>query len=911
MGGVLILAALTLTACDNFLDAKETCNQIQSAIAYNNASSYRILVTAEKDSGIIRKPITGEVSKKVTDTFDIKFEPNDDFSFMGWNAYSEQLPQGEDINDYIEFEDSMDPETKVTFKKALNGIVIMAVCPHYPFTEFTLTGSNGKFSPVKGNYTCVMSHTYNLSFEPDMDWEFIRWQIYNIKTDEEIPNGKYIKIQNLLEENTTYSLVCPAEDDQISLGIRPIVTERPQILSYSPILSNELAYKDTTIQVIFDHDMDENSIYYTDNELTALMLELGITDRQDENLLRTKTNPAKYYGYKKNGETFFKTISLKDNKDSTSLNHYFEEPVFENPRTLSISVITDKAHLFDNYTKILVTLDNTFFYKIKIDDNKSKEINMAGSKKWIYQVNSETDGEKPYVESLAFGTLSSKPQPLMNNYTQIKQLDLLPDSNKFNLNISLKDLKSGPVSSFIMNLQRIADSDYNEVSEQQITTTLDFDYVNSQEASFKNEIDYSKLQDGVYAVSFVFSDRSKNAMIYPSGDEKLYFAVDNTVPEAINNLVVTHSEMDKAVLNWNCNTRDAGFEITYTTDDGTTGTVTCSEEDIGLYTRTADIDNKINYYTFSVVSVDAAGHKSQPVEQRFYTSFVHVPANSDNTISAMFVCDHETTQGEYEKYMMYCSNEEHHNTEGGYVCDAYGKGDWYPAYCVSWYDAIMYCNLRSVAEGFIPVYYTVIDGQNITDVDTWALYETRIIKDPESGKYYYYPEDYVLNEGQNDQSEPYQDCSSLFDNIKCNGNADGYRLPTVKEWSYIAQVNNSELLSNTSNDYAWFNETTSHEVRTKLPNALGIYDISGNVVEWCWDLVNSYYIEMDGVTSINTVPNTRAFKLSCYNSAINNNLLQMVTGFDIGWGRVYFSSPGTQSFVNMYVIGFRVVRNAR
>ena len=467
MGGVLIIAALTLTACDNFLDAKETCNQIQSAIAYNNASSYRILVTAEKDSGIIRKPITGEVSKKVTDTFDIKFEPNDDFSFMGWNAYSEQLQQNEDINDYIEFEDSKAPETKVTLKKALNGIVIMAVCPHYPFTDFTLTGSNGKFSPSKGNYTCVMSHTYNLSFEPDMDWEFIRWQIYNKNTDEEIPNGKYIKIQNLLEENTTYSLVCPAEDDQISLGIRPIVTERPQILSYSPILSNELAYKDTTIQVIFDHDMDKKSIYYDKNERDELTKKY----KDITQFLSTDVNGKEcFYGYERNGQKYFKNVMIQNNKSGANLNNYFTAPTFEGDRILTISTIADKQNLFDNYTQILVILEKDFFY-----EKYGKPITMDSSKKWIYQVSAQTDSAGPIISAPAqdfslkvyekngLKTITSKAAAPAMTLEAVSQLNVI-SQDKLNLNVKITDTGCGPARTFDVILKRIDDQNYKEVT---------------------------------------------------------------------------------------------------------------------------------------------------------------------------------------------------------------------------------------------------------------------------------------------------------------------------------------------------------------------------------------------------------------------------------------------------------------
>ncbi|HBG37161.1 MAG TPA: hypothetical protein DDW88_08865 [Treponema sp.] len=232
---------------------------------------------------------------------------------------------------------------------------------------------------------------------------------------------------------------------------------------------------------------------------------------------------------------------------------------------------------------------------------------------------------------------------------------------------------------------------------------------------------------------------------------------------------------------------------------------------------------------------------------------------------------------------------------------SFGMND--PVQRVNWYHAIAFCNKLSLKEGLTPAYSVKVDGNEI-DWKNLAF-------------------DGIPKDNNNDD----------WDAATCDWEANGYRLPTEMEWMWAAigadkdaraEAIDAEGINRTGytknyagsieegdaydniDDYAWHplnsgdnggdQNLKTHPVGQKLPNELGLHDMSGNVWEWCWDWEDDYPEGTQTDYKGGDVTNTRILR-GCSSFSAENGSWSIADRFNY--------NPDNQN----YYSGFRVARN--
>lgn len=458
-------------------------------------------------------------------------------------------------------------------------ITVQPALEYIEDVSVNIAGSHGKFSPKKGEDTYKVGQAQHIEFEPDSDFEFIRWQIINSNTEMELTKNQidnYINSVDLSNEKIDLKFINVPEDG-VAIELKPMIVERPQIISNAPSYSSAGVLRDTTIQVMFDYDMDEDSIYYSEEEIE----ELSNNGVLYVNMLPPYETGVKVYGYQDDaGNVFFKNISIMNSRNGANLANHFKKPIFENPRTLSIPIkdkeykkdengdiqngsdgkpIVEKDYSLAPGTNVIVTIEKEFFRTID-----KKAVSMSQAKKWLYLVNGELDEVIPTFTSIkifdtAGAAITEDTQPVVttSNVNTLKYFK----GGEFKLALKAHD-NVAPSSNFVINLRKIYDSSYNSLTPpENFVQSVEFPMYYGADAVYGDEssntvnaqlckLNMDKLTDGIYGLSITVKDSSGNEATAPSDDKLYYFCLDST-PPAIEAPEVTDGDTaKKLVLTW-------------------------------------------------------------------------------------------------------------------------------------------------------------------------------------------------------------------------------------------------------------------------------------------------------------------------------------------------------------------------
>ncbi|MBP5402636.1 MAG: SUMF1/EgtB/PvdO family nonheme iron enzyme [Treponema sp.] len=246
------------------------------------------------------------------------------------------------------------------------------------------------------------------------------------------------------------------------------------------------------------------------------------------------------------------------------------------------------------------------------------------------------------------------------------------------------------------------------------------------------------------------------------------------------------------------------------------------------------------------------------------------PKKFELRVNDFYISKFEVTQQLYDSIMR--GDEEVNSKPSLYQDNPAGKEkqELRPVEQVTWYDCLLFCNKLSIREGLEPVY--TID---------------EILR-------------YTKGKGIKKAV------------VTADFSKNGYRLPTRAEWMYAAfggsKSKGKHIYSGSDrlDEVAWNEENSdemTHQVGLKKPNELGLYDMTGNVAEWCWDYIWSEKLDYDVITGYKGPESGR------YRYIVGGAHVKDFSGIEFYYEN--YKELGAVQGLRYHTTGFRIARNVK
>lgn len=465
--------------------------------------------------------------------------------------------------------------------------------------EILVISKQGSVTPNQ-KLTKKATDRIKLYFSAYPDFQFIKWAIIDPKTGKPFENmaesNAIGTFENCASSETTFTLN-KAIDSTVT--ITPICAERPQVLTRFPVYKPAGVYRDSRIQIMFDHDINRSSTYYDKVNYAA---EIKANDNRLTGLSATKytayyfESEGNRYGYSisvrksdKVSDTVFKNIEIRDINNKNLLEH-FGAPVWEDDSTLIIPA--NKS--LPSGTQLIVSIENFFYDYPYVDDyghEQQAKVFMAEPAKWNYIVNNNVDSVAPKVTDISISNktpMTTQSWPTTPNPNTPSSTPTLKDG-KLYLRATVEDIDSGPSNDFVITYEHLYDSSLNAISQNSASLLIPYSTIKSATTttcgtsnSNPQVIDFSNLKDGFYKAIFKFVDNAGNTYKdSTSGNSPtIAFRLDTSGPEntvtfennsSTNTLTASWTPTwDYSSSKWNYNNTTASATVSGTTSKKTT-----------------------------------------------------------------------------------------------------------------------------------------------------------------------------------------------------------------------------------------------------------------------------------------------------------------------------------------------------